>query len=101
MTITDVLWTVPLKVRLQNGLERTFRSVYEALDFLEHEWPLKRGERHQRAVSVCRRALNCMVPPVVAQESFIAACLEAGMSSARIEPIRSAHPQKARTMHLR
>jgi len=30
----------------RSDLERTFGSVDEALDFLESEWPLKRGERY-------------------------------------------------------
>jgi hypothetical protein len=79
MSVRDVPWMPPVQVRLQNGLQRTFTSVYEALDFLESEWPLKRGERHDRAVSLCNRALKTMTPPAMAREEFIAACLEAGM----------------------
>ena len=55
MTIRDVPWTHPLKVTLRSGLERTFGSVYEALDFLEHEWPLKRGAR---ALKRCHGSLS-------------------------------------------
>jgi hypothetical protein len=66
-------------VRLSNGLERTFTSVYEAVDFLENEWPLRTGERYERALRTCRRALNRMTPAAVAREAFIGACLEAGM----------------------
>ncbi|WP_275789323.1 DUF982 domain-containing protein [Pararhizobium gei] len=87
MTIRDIPWTHPLKVRLQNGLERTFCSVHEALDFLENEWPLKRGERYDRAVTACRRALNRMTPAAVAREAFIAACLEAGMPAVVAAPL--------------
>lgn len=87
MTIRDVAWTLPLKVTLQNGLERTFSSVYEALDFLEHEWPCKRGERHDRAVVCCQRALNRMTPPAVAREAFVAACLESGMPAVMAVPL--------------
>lgn len=87
MTIRDVPWTLPLKVTLPNGLERTFSSVYEALDFLEHEWPFKRGERHDRAVACCQRALNRMTPGAVAREAFIAACFEADMPAVMIAPL--------------
>lgn len=87
MTIRDVPWTHPLKVTLRSGLERTFSSVYEALDFLEHEWPLKQGERYDRAVSSCRRALNRMTPAAVAREAFIAACLEADMPAIMAAPL--------------
>ncbi|MCV9963079.1 DUF982 domain-containing protein [Pararhizobium sp. BT-229] len=89
MTIRDIPWNHPLKVRLQNGLERTFTSVYEALDFLESEWLLKKGERYERAVSSCRRALNRMTPVAVAREAFVAACLEAGMPAVLATPLPS------------
>ncbi|NTJ61162.1 DUF982 domain-containing protein [Agrobacterium rhizogenes] len=79
MPLNDVPWTRPVAVRLQCGLERTFSGIYDALDFLENEWPLRRGERHDRAVKTCRRALHRIVPAAIAREAFVAACLEAGM----------------------
>lgn len=36
---TDVLWPNAITVRFQNGTERSFRSIYDTLDFLECEWP--------------------------------------------------------------
>ncbi|MBB4576348.1 DUF982 domain-containing protein [Rhizobium lentis] len=79
MPLNDVLWTRPVTVRLQCGLERTFTSVYHALDFLENEWPLGHGELHQRAVKTCRGALNRVIAPLIAREAFMAACVEAGL----------------------
>ncbi|RVN24645.1 DUF982 domain-containing protein, partial [Sinorhizobium meliloti] len=49
MLLNEIPWTIPLTVRLSNGLTHTFASVYEALDFLENEWPLRKGERYERA----------------------------------------------------
>lgn len=95
MTVRDVPWAHPLKVTLRSGLERTFVSVYDALDFLENEWPLKRGERYERAVATCRRALNRMTPAAVAREAFIAACLEAQMPAVMTPP-----PYNRVTQHL-
>jgi hypothetical protein len=86
MLLNEVPWTIPLTVRLSNGLTRNFTSVYEALDFLENEWPLRKGERYERAVRICRRALNRMMPAAVAREAFIAACLEAGMPLVMVTP---------------
>jgi hypothetical protein len=77
MPLNDVPWMRPVTIRLQCGLERTFTGVYDALDFLENEWPLRHGERHERAIKTCRGALNGIVPAVI--EAFMAACLEAGM----------------------
>lgn len=58
----DIPWGQPLKVTLHAGMDRTFGSVYEALDFLENEWPQKRAECYDRAVFVCRRGLNGVAP---------------------------------------
>ncbi len=91
MPARDVLWTLPLKVTLPSGLEHTFSNVYDAAIFLENEWPLKRGERYDRAVSACRRALNQMTPLAVAREIFIAACLEADV------PVKVAAPARGRS----
>lgn len=88
MLLNEIPWTIPLTVRLSNCLTRTFTSVYEALDFLENEWPLRKGERYERAVRTCRRALNRMTPAAVAREAFIAACLEAGMPLVMNTPAR-------------
>ncbi len=81
MPLNDVPWTRPVTVRLQCGLERIFIGIYDALDFLENEWPLRHGKRHDRAVKTCRRALNGIVPSIIAREAFVVACLEAGMSA--------------------
>lgn len=86
MNSQDVLFRAPVRVRLQCGIERTFLSVYDALDYLEHEWPLRHGERYKRAVDKCRAALMWVVPTEVAREAFIAACLEAGMPMVMASP---------------
>lgn len=86
MNSQDVLFRAPVRVRLQCGIERTFLSVFDALDFLEHEWPLRRGERYKRAVDKCRAALEWAVASEVAREAFISACLEAGMPMVMASP---------------
>jgi hypothetical protein len=97
MLLSEIPWTVPLTVRLSNGLTRTFTSVYEALDFLENEWPLRKGERYERAVRTCRRALNRMTPAAVARETFISACLEAGMPLVMNTPTRESQGPATKT----
>jgi hypothetical protein len=79
MPLNDVPWTLPVTIRLQCGLERTFKGAYEALDFLENEWPLRRGERHEQAMETCLGALKGTIPALTARDAFVAACLEAGM----------------------
>lgn len=80
MQVVESYWQKPVTVRLQNGLEHTFLSVEESLDFLENEWPTRNGRHQDRAVDLCRAALNRMASTEVAREAFIAACIEAGMS---------------------
>jgi hypothetical protein len=84
MSRRDISWSQPLKVTLRAGMDRTFGSVYEALDFLEKEWPQKRGECYDHAVLTCRRGLNGLTTTEVAREAFIAACLEAGMPAVTV-----------------
>ena len=79
MALSDALWTRPVKVRLQCGLERTFTGVYDALDFLEYEWPIRQGQRHEQAMKRCRRSLSGILPPAMARDAFVAACFEAGL----------------------
>jgi len=94
MNIPDLPWSAPLHVRLQCGVERTFSSVYEALDFLENEWPLRKGERYERALRLCRGALNKFTSAAVAREAFIAACIEANMPIVTRQPARLRSPYR-------
>jgi hypothetical protein len=84
----DLPWRLPVTVRLLCGSEKTFLSVHDALDFLANEWPLRRGERYDRALRKCRAALRRLVPLEVAREAFIAACFEAGMPMVMSGPLR-------------
>ncbi|AXV17775.1 DUF982 domain-containing protein (plasmid) [Neorhizobium sp. SOG26] len=79
MNIPEIPFRVPVRARLLNGLDHSFLSVYDALDFLEYEWPSRRGERYEQALHHCRAALNNLAPVELAREAFISACLEAGM----------------------
>ncbi|MEF0941205.1 DUF982 domain-containing protein [Rhizobium sp. BR 362] len=91
--LSNVPWIRPVTIRLQCGLERSFSGAYDALDFLENEWPVRHGERYERAVKTCRGALNGVIPSMIAREAFVAACLEADMPAV-ISP-RKTIPQPA------
>ncbi|MGK9202847.1 DUF982 domain-containing protein [Sinorhizobium meliloti] len=75
----EILWRVPLSVTLQNGMSRRFTGPYEALDFLEYEWPCH-GKRYHRAVRDCRAALSGILSTEVARASFTTACAEASLA---------------------
>jgi hypothetical protein len=77
--VIETYWEKPITVRLQNGLEHTFHSLEDSLDFLENEWPTKFGIHHRRALDLCRAATVRMVATEAAREAFISACLEANM----------------------
>ncbi|MBD9641754.1 DUF982 domain-containing protein [Ensifer sp. ENS07] len=66
--------------------------VYGALDFLEHEWPVRHGAGYERGIVTCRDALNRSVSSAVAREAFIGVCLEAGMATSTV----AAMPRRSR-----
>lgn len=80
MKIIDIPWLQPITVTLQSGAIRQFAGAYDALDFLENEWPVRKGPHYDNTISLCRAALNRTVSAEVAREAFIASCLEAGLA---------------------
>lgn len=85
MTTRDVNWSKPVNVCFANGVERSFHSIHDTIDFLENEWPKRGGAYHDAAVVTCRSALNHETPPAVAREIFKTACLEAGLKVRRLQ----------------
>jgi hypothetical protein len=75
----EILWRVPLSVTLQNGMSRRFTGPYDALDFLEFEWPCH-GKRFHRAVRDCRAALSGTLSAEISRASFTTACAEASLA---------------------
>ncbi len=80
MTLNAMPFAQPLRVKLQGGLERIFLTVYDALDFLENEWPLRSGAAYERAIAVCRHALEGRANGRAARVALISACREAGVT---------------------
>ncbi|MQX40877.1 DUF982 domain-containing protein [Sinorhizobium meliloti] len=78
------LWQVPLSITLQNGMPRRFCGPYEALDFLENEWP-NHGKWYHRATRDCRAALSGILSAEVARDSFVAACGEASLGCSDVQ----------------
>ncbi|WP_234840115.1 DUF982 domain-containing protein [Sinorhizobium meliloti] len=60
-------------------MNRQFCGVYDALDFLENEWPMH-GKHQAQAVRACRAALRHPRYAEWARNSFIAACIEASFA---------------------
>ncbi|MBD9650191.1 DUF982 domain-containing protein [Ensifer sp. NPDC090286] len=92
----ELPWGVPLSVRLQSGAERLFSTVFDALDFLENEWPVRNGQTYKAAVDSCREALNGRAPASVAREAFVGACIEAGMTPTPVGVFSSSPSRLAR-----
>ncbi|MBW8284681.1 MAG: DUF982 domain-containing protein [Rhizobium sp.] len=79
MTPGNSTWTDPVELKLQSGLKRTFREPYDALYFLEEEWPTRSGVAFERAKRWCRLAIETDEAVFVARKAFIAAARQAGM----------------------
>ncbi len=80
MTEADFTWTEPVELELPCGLTRRFLNAYDALDFLDAEWPTRRGPAYERAMRLCRNALRGSRATELARSAFIAAADEAGMA---------------------
>lgn len=79
MSIYDLYWTKPVEIKMQCGLTRSFRHPYDALDFLECEWPTRHGPAYRRAVLWCGQSLETEQLAGLARCSFMTAAREAGM----------------------
>lgn len=94
MKIVETLFRTPVSICLQNGLEHTFQSVEDALDFLENEWATRHGTHYRRAVDLCRAALNRFAVSETAREALVAACVESGIRLVK-RPLRRPDNGKA------
>ncbi|PYB72550.1 MULTISPECIES: DUF982 domain-containing protein [Rhizobium] len=79
MTEYDFTWNRPVELELPCGLTRRFQNAYDALDFLDAEWPTRRGPAYEQAIRLCRNALRDLHAAELARAAFIAAAEEAGM----------------------
>lgn len=87
----ELRWRVSVSVTLQNGTTRQFCGPYDALDFLENEWP-NHGAQRGRAISACRAALRHPDYSESARVFFIAACIEASLAcSASVRSAKVSH----------
>jgi hypothetical protein len=80
MKLVELHWSTPVRVRLQDGLERTFSSVNDAVDFLENEWPMRNGSHYEQALTLCRSAEQRRASPEIARDAFIGACIAASIA---------------------
>ena len=79
MLLRDMPFARPFVVRMQCGLERKFLNTYDALDFLENEWPMRAGPSYGRAIEACRAALSGSGSTPAARACLVEACIEAGL----------------------
>jgi hypothetical protein len=77
MMLNDVKWEAPVIISLENGAPRTFNGVYEAFDFLQHEWPSRSGKVYEQALRLCRASLLGSVAGEIARIAFIEASRDA------------------------
>ncbi|MBX9467913.1 DUF982 domain-containing protein [Rhizobium sp. WL3] len=99
MTEADFTWTRPVELELPCGLSRRFLNAYDALDFLDAEWPTRRGFAYERAIRLCRLALRGSRSSELARSAFLAAATEAGIRECT-DPSRimSFRPQRNRAV---
>ncbi|WP_320202001.1 DUF982 domain-containing protein [Agrobacterium sp. rho-13.3] len=77
MMLNDVKWEAPVVISLENGAPRIFNGVYEAFDFLQHEWPSRHGKVYEQALRLCRASLLGSVAGEIARTAFVEASRDA------------------------
>ncbi len=77
MMLNEVKWDAPVVISLENGAPRTFNGVYEAFDFLQHEWPSRHGKAYEQALRLCRASLLGSVSGEIARTAFVEASRDA------------------------
>ena len=80
MNQTSSHWNKPVHIVMQSGLARSFRHPYDALDFLEYEWPVRRCAAREQAVKWCARALEAKRFTALSRSAFQLAAHRAGMA---------------------
>jgi hypothetical protein len=74
---TAVSWSVPVAICIGKRPAEFVHGPAEAIDYLEHRWPLHRGDHFESARRRCVEAMNNLGHPDAAREAFIAAAAEA------------------------
>lgn len=77
--IAEVRWTAPVAIRIGNRSSEFIHGPAEAIDYLEHRWPLHDGPTLETAKRRCVEAMNHLAHIESAREAFIAAAAEAGV----------------------
>ncbi|NLS03598.1 DUF982 domain-containing protein [Rhizobium sp. P32RR-XVIII] len=73
----DAQWTAPVAIRIGKRPPEYICGPAEAIDLLEHRWPLNYGPHLDAAKRRCVEAMNHMAHIEVAREAFICAAAEA------------------------
>lgn len=78
MLFNDMPFSKPFIVKMHGGLEHKFLNAYDALDFLENEWPVRTGPFYEAAMRACCETLSGTGSILAARVALMAACFEAG-----------------------
>jgi hypothetical protein len=73
----EVRWAAPVAIRIGKRPSEFIHGPAEAIDYLEHRWPLHDGPHLDAAKRRCVEAMNHMAHIENAREAFIAAAAEA------------------------
>ncbi|QND51432.1 DUF982 domain-containing protein [Phyllobacterium sp. 628] len=75
----DKRFPIPVMIRLGAAGQRAISSVWEAIECLQNNWPLKTGANYRRALQACLDALDGWKPAHKARHAFISAARDAGV----------------------
>lgn len=74
-------WSDPVYIRIGYGASELVQSPSVAMDYLQHRWPIERGEAYRKALQSCELATRDLLDIETARMDFIAAAKEAFLLS--------------------
>ena len=74
-----IKWTLPVYIRVGDGLCEKVRSPEAALDHLNHRWPEQHSPEYRAAKRMCLLALSNQADEEAARRAFVEAAARATM----------------------
>jgi len=85
--MNDVRFSEPVTLRLGSSGERKVATVWEALECMYQQWPIRARDHSWRvAFQACRDALDGWRTPQNAQKAFLKAARQAGLIPQQFKP---------------
>ncbi|CCM76063.1 DUF982 domain-containing protein [Rhizobium mesoamericanum] len=75
--VTEPMWAAPVAIQIGTRPSEFIHGPAEAVDYLEHRWPIQNSVHLEAAKRRCVEAMNYLAHMEAARDAFVAAAAEA------------------------